>query len=594
MANSFPIYAGLLQGNVLAQGFTISGLGSLDFNSASTGLTLHNTADEVTNYERAAILWNANTFKITLSKGGSGTGRVMQITTNNYAAAGVEACVSITPQINQSGTAGYTGLLVNVTENSIGNGSTKILDLQIGGSSKFSVTGTAVSHGDGTINTQQGIILASGSTSTFSPFTRIIVQCPNSSAVLTQMDAINFKTISNTAAAEKSEIYFQNNQSGTVTRCFSLYPGGYALFPTTQNLHFYNTADEITNYERLNIGWSANVLTLAVEKGGTGLGRHLQITLAGEASAASVQNLVSILPTVAQSGTAGYTALLLNVTQSSTGSGTKLLADFQVGGASKVAIDNTGNIYTAAAASPPYNGSIFVGGNLPTTAVLTLHQACGIIWRNPLAAVDTKVWSWESVSNRFALTLSEDSLATRFWLLEFNRTTTTLNFMNLIQGRFGLNVAHDVTPLARFHVIESTLGNLIDRWETTTAADPVLRETITGRVATTDATLTTIVTVPLTASQTYYFQVRVWARRTGGAAGTPEDGAAYFIRACYKTVAGSATIIGAQVTDTPMESQAAFDCQVNPSGASVLVQVQGVANNNMTWHAEVSYWHHGT
>jgi hypothetical protein len=43
-----------------------------------------------------------------------------------------------------------------------------------------------------------------------------------------------------------------------------------------------------------------------------------------------------------QSSTAGYTALLVNPTETTTGSGTKLLADFQVGGVSKLSIDNTG------------------------------------------------------------------------------------------------------------------------------------------------------------------------------------------------------------------------------------------------------------
>lgn len=51
---------------------------------------------------------------------------------------------------------------------------------------------------------------------------------------------------------------------------------------------------------------------------------------------------VSIVPGINQTGTAGYTALLINPTETTTGSGTKLLLDAQVGGTSKFKIDSTG------------------------------------------------------------------------------------------------------------------------------------------------------------------------------------------------------------------------------------------------------------
>lgn len=51
-----------------------------------------------------------------------------------------------------------------------------------------------------------------------------------------------------------------------------------------------------------------------------------------------------ITPAINQSSTAGYTGLLVNSTETTTGSGTKLLADFQVGGTSKFSVDNIGKI----------------------------------------------------------------------------------------------------------------------------------------------------------------------------------------------------------------------------------------------------------
>ncbi len=62
-------------------------------------------------------------------------------------------------------------------------------------------------------------------------------------------------------------------------------------------------------------------------------------------SGASVSQVAfAINPTMNQSGTSSYTALLVNPTETATGSGNKFLADFQVGGTSKVAILSSGNV----------------------------------------------------------------------------------------------------------------------------------------------------------------------------------------------------------------------------------------------------------
>jgi fibronectin type 3 domain-containing protein len=58
---------------------------------------------------------------------------------------------------------------------------------------------------------------------------------------------------------------------------------------------------------------------------------------------------LKITPTVTQTSTAGYTAFLVNTTQSTTGSGVKLLEDLQLGGTSKWKVDNAGNATAAGA-----------------------------------------------------------------------------------------------------------------------------------------------------------------------------------------------------------------------------------------------------
>lgn len=186
----------------------------------------------------------------------------------------------------------------------------------------------------------------------------------------------------------------------------------------------YNTADEVTNYEKATLDWSSNVLKLLLTTGGTGTPRVFSVqsaattdfftlrnsagtklfnfenasvdatptaklelfrsgtsagyilataanalffnsnvkmdfayngstvmsfdstksTLFGSTLSASSggETILRLNPTISQSGTAGYTTLYMNVTESSTGSGAKNLAALYVGGVQKVLIDNTG------------------------------------------------------------------------------------------------------------------------------------------------------------------------------------------------------------------------------------------------------------
>ena len=55
------------------------------------------------------------------------------------ASSGTQNFFNITPRINQTSTAGYNGILLNVTETATGSGSKYLLNLQIDGTSKFSV-----------------------------------------------------------------------------------------------------------------------------------------------------------------------------------------------------------------------------------------------------------------------------------------------------------------------------------------------------------------------------------------------------------------------------------------------------------------------
>jgi hypothetical protein len=105
---------------------------------------------------------------------------------------------------------------------------------------------------------------------------------------------------------------------------------------------------------------------------------------------------------------------------------------------------------------------------------------------------------------------------------------------------------------------------------------------VSGAVNTTDATVTTVGTIPTTSNTTLLVDCNIVGRRTGGSSGSAGDGAGYLVRAVAKNVAGVVTIIG-QATTVIGESQAAWDAVAAVSGTDIVLRVTGAANNNISW-----------
>lgn len=168
---------------------------------------------------------------------------------------------------------------------------------------------------------------------------------------------------------------------------------------TLASVQAFNTADA-TNFERGRIHWSSNAFTVSADQGGTGVARDAVVSsgtssvvvrpggnfgrvfltgssasgtggsvqVSGTLNASSgTQFSCNIVPTISESGTAGYTALLINPTESSTGSGTKRLIDAQVGGTSRFSVDNTGNMNCAS-----YTESVVAIGTVGAANTLSL------------------------------------------------------------------------------------------------------------------------------------------------------------------------------------------------------------------------------
>lgn len=95
--------------------------------------------------------------------------------------------------------------------------------------------------------------------------------------------------------------------------------------------------------------------------------------------AAGTVAMLTHTPTINQSGTAGYTALKVNVTETATGSGTKLLADLQTGAVSKFQVDRTGNILFAAGSAGGATIGTLTSSPITTARTWTLPDITGIV-----------------------------------------------------------------------------------------------------------------------------------------------------------------------------------------------------------------------
>ncbi|ARA72239.1 putative autotransporter protein [Kaumoebavirus] len=109
---------------------------------------------------------------------------------------------------------------------------------------------------------------------------------------------------------------------------------------------------------------------------------------------------------------------------------------------------------------------------------------------------------------------------------------------------------------------------------------------VQGKVLTTDATTTTIYTVPISTSTTVMLRADITARRTGGAAATGSNGAAYEIVGAYENTSGTVSLIGGfspSITSF-VNATDGWTATFTISSTNVLVRVTGKASTNISWH----------
>jgi hypothetical protein len=150
---------------------------------------------------------------------------------------------------------------------------------------------------------------------------------------------------------------------------------------TSALLKLYNTADQTTNYERLEIGWASNIANIFPSRGGTGTRRSLRIgasaggstidkylqfnatgapaaswvlgagnsagsmltiNTGGGALSSTDNKLIDLSEIINQSGTSSYAILYGDITETSVGTGTKDFIKFKTGGVDKFNVSSAG------------------------------------------------------------------------------------------------------------------------------------------------------------------------------------------------------------------------------------------------------------
>lgn len=262
---------------------------------------------------------------------------------------------------------------------------------------------------------------------------------------------------------DNASLFFDdtNNRLGLLT---SAPTHTLTLSSSNTGITSYNTVDQTTNYERYIEKWVSNAFEMGNFYGGSGnsrnvrigstqtagassLGTYIEVSASGgspffnfiRSSGGSVypfistsginpiassgtQTTISVSPNIQQTSTASYIALDINPTETSTGSGTKLLQRWAVGGTQKVAIDNTGHIF--------FDATITAGG---TTGNQTINKPSGTV---NFAAAAT------------ALTVTNSTVSASSIVLCVLRTNdTTARIANVVpgSGTFTINLTAAAT-----------------------------------------------------------------------------------------------------------------------------------------------------
>lgn len=347
---------GTIRMNIDRNGFvgigTASPTHSLTLPSTSTGVAMYGTADQTTNYQRFRAHWSGpTTYSIATERGGTGVdsnlrviggASLMELGVINSAFAtqirrdntglslvnvtstgltssnAIQAGITIDPTVSQAGTSGYSMLRINPTETATGSGAKLLIDAQVGSVSRFTVYNTGETK-SGNLQVKQ---TSGGSLTRGIAFTGTGINGPNDGTGY--LFTLGYNTPGN------KQIWFGDpDYMGDSTK----------TFVRMNNLGVLDAiSGNNVNRKRLTIGVDNDDLS------GATLGGNIIALYSASGHTSGIVTPFKITPTFNDSGTAGYTAMDIHVTETATGSGGKLLINAQVGGASKFSVSNVGKV----------------------------------------------------------------------------------------------------------------------------------------------------------------------------------------------------------------------------------------------------------
>lgn len=377
--------------------------------SSAPGGTGTQRAIKLQSHGSLTLAPNATGGGIQLNDSTAGVGStvgIASVTGTLSGASSIQNGLMITPTLTQSSTASYTALLVNPTETSTGSGSKLLADFQVGGSTKLSIdnAGVLTFGGDSTLYRSSANIMQLNSRLVATVASGFAFSARTSGDNNDRFNVNSGGTLNFGPGNAATDVNLYRAAAGYLRTDGGFIIGGVEAIMTGGSTAWYNTSDTVTNYERVRAYWNSNTFVLASEAGGTGSYRPLQlngagtqltmgsnggvfqrgntisplllqITSSGMQHTTAVQAALTIDPTINQSGSGGYVMLKINPTESAIGSGSRLLADFQVGGVSKASIDTTGAVTVA---TPTANGHAttksYVDNRIPAAVVITTTQ----------------------------------------------------------------------------------------------------------------------------------------------------------------------------------------------------------------------------
>lgn len=300
---------------------SITNLGQITANSDIVSTTTNKTVG--TNSSNFTVQTHSGSFT---GGGAMPSGAVQLVTGTNSRTAGAQVHASVSPTYNQtSGTAANTELLVSRTSTDVGTGTQTGIDVAFNMETGATNSNTGVSGLAYPINIAGTIAPMDGSDT----WNGINIAPTNAdhTGSSNAVNAINIASISGDAQSVESAIMVGAGYDYTING--------------TSSVNFNSSRTTGTPYNFYHAGDTTQ----------TPIFNFAQVSSTSElTSTDSVQSFVLIKPEIANSGTAGYTALDVFVGDGGTGTGEEYLIKAQVGGAdfatpaTKFTVSSTGAV----------------------------------------------------------------------------------------------------------------------------------------------------------------------------------------------------------------------------------------------------------